>query len=300
VSAELFDRAAHSRLEDIVSELRAEGWTVQTDQPWHDVPESLNDARFDIVARRGDEILVAEVTTRKSAGQEQLRELARRVSIIPNARLEVFWLGDSSRQAPPPESVLKYVLEARTALGKSTLAALLMAWAALEGAILSYVEQTRRLDGWNSPWQLLTGMYSYGQISEGDYQKLSELWKLRNDVAHHAGSATLEPSLADVNFVADMAELLVAGRYVTADEMLAWFLDRYEDPAESTPYDSVEGGYIYLGNGPYHADEVLTDEFPDATKASIAEATRELERTSVVWVRKDDDEPDDVDKFDGA
>lgn len=295
MSAELFDRAEPSRLEDIVSALRAEGWSVQTDQPWRDVPESLHDARFDIVARRGDEILIGEVTTRESAGRDQLRELARRVSLVPNARLEVFWLGDSSRQGPPPENVLKYVLEARTALDKSTLAALLMAWAALEGAIVSYAEQAQRLDGWNSPWQLLTSMYSDGQISEGDYQHLSKLWKLRNDIAHHAGGTTPEPSRTDVEFVADMAELLVTGRYVMADEMVEWFLERYEDPAENTPYETAVGGYVYLGNGPYHADDVLADEFPDATEASIAEAVAELERTSVVWVRKYDDEPDDVD-----
>jgi hypothetical protein len=285
----LFDRAEHSRLQDIVDGLRAEGWTVQTDEPWRDVPESLSGLRFDIVARRGEEILVGEIATRKSSGREQLRELARRVNLVPNARLEVFWLGDSSQQGPPPENVQRYIAEARIVLGKSTLAAVLVAWAALEGAIVSYADQVARLDGWNNPWQLLTGMYSYGQISEGDYQRLSELWRLRNEVAHHVGDAMPEPSHADVDFVLEMAERLVTGRYVAVDEMIEWFLARYEDPAKSTPYETAEGGYIYLGNGPYDAEDVLTDQFPDATEASLAEAVAGLEDTSVVWVRKNDD-----------
>jgi hypothetical protein len=35
----------------------------------------------------------------------------------------------------------------------------------------------------------------------------------------------------------------------TVQEMVEWFAQHYEDPAESTPYCSEEGGYMYLCGG---------------------------------------------------
>lgn len=40
-----------------------------------------------------------------------------------------------------------------------------------------------------------------------------------------------------------------------------WFLEHYEDPANSCPYESAEGGYFYIQGGPYDAWEVLSDTF---------------------------------------
>lgn len=40
-----------------------------------------------------------------------------------------------------------------------------------------------------------------------------------------------------------------------------WFNSMYEDPAQETPYNSEEGGYLYIWGGPYAADEELYDEF---------------------------------------
>jgi hypothetical protein len=40
--------------------------------------------------------------------------------------------------------------------------------------------------------------------------------------------------------------------------MRSWFLQNYEDPVERTPYESREGGYIYIWGGPYDAHEELS------------------------------------------
>ena len=48
----------------------------------------------------------------------------------------------------------------------------------------------------------------------------------------------------------------------TQKEVLkAWFHRNFEDPAESTPHNSAEGGYQYIWGGPYDADEELRSEF---------------------------------------
>lgn len=41
--------------------------------------------------------------------------------------------------------------------------------------------------------------------------------------------------------------------------MKQWFLKRYCDPIENTPYDSGEGGYQYIFGGPFDALAALSD-----------------------------------------
>lgn len=43
--------------------------------------------------------------------------------------------------------------------------------------------------------------------------------------------------------------------------MRAWFLSRYCDPANSTPYNGREGGYQFVHGGPYDPEEELCDRF---------------------------------------
>ncbi|MBX9804544.1 MAG: hypothetical protein K2Y18_02180 [Alphaproteobacteria bacterium] len=72
--------------------------------------------------------------------------------------------------------------------------------------------------------------------------------------------------------------------------MKQWFLKRYCDPVENTPYDSGEGGYQYISGGPFDALETLSDQFSDvATDEFIAETARELEEEFDIsdWVYTD-------------
>ena len=42
-------------------------------------------------------------------------------------------------------------------------------------------------------------------------------------------------------------------REARIEAMVEWFGDNFEDPAQETPYESAEGGYIYIWGGPYDA-----------------------------------------------
>jgi hypothetical protein len=101
----------------------------------------------------------------------------------------------------------------------------------------------------------------------------------------------------------------------TVQEMVEWFAQHYEDPAESTPYCSEEGGYMYLCGGPYDAREEIEARFAgkqgtfsaDEWDAITAAAAAEVEEDGVdVWAKVIDDpepepddypEPDDEDKL---
>lgn len=58
----------------------------------------------------------------------------------------------------------------------------------------------------------------------------------------------------------------------------AWFLTNYENPAEHTPYESAEGGFIYIWGGPYNAKQEILEEFYEIIEEElIEEIAEELE-----------------------
>jgi len=57
--------------------------------------------------------------------------------------------------------------------------------------------------------------------------------------------------------------------------MKAWFLSRYWDPANDTPYSSDAGGYIYIHGGPYDAREELEAKFGHLVSEEIIEKSAE-------------------------
>lgn len=59
------------------------------------------------------------------------------------------------------------------------------------------------------------------------------------------------------------------------EAMKAWFLSNFEDPAERTPYESAEGGYIWIWGGPYDASEQLQERFSDAVPFEVIEELAE-------------------------
>ena len=63
-----------------------------------------------------------------------------------------------------------------------------------------------------------------------------------------------------------------------------WFHSNYENPAERTPFESSEGGYIYIWGGPYDAEEVLREEFEGIVEeAIICQLARELSAKCIQW-----------------
>lgn len=66
-------------------------------------------------------------------------------------------------------------------------------------------------------------------------------------------------------------------QHAQVEELVTWFLERYEDPANSLPYVSAEGGYQWLEGGPHDAGEVLRDNFSDVNEAVIEAAVEQIE-----------------------
>lgn len=71
------------------------------------------------------------------------------------------------------------------------------------------------------------------------------------------------------------------------EEVLDWFRERYEDPVETLPHDSGEGGYQWILGGPWDARNELETEFSGrAAMDVIDEAVATLEAESVEWLKR--------------
>lgn len=60
--------------------------------------------------------------------------------------------------------------------------------------------------------------------------------------------------------------------------MKYWFLERFENPVNGSPYETAEGGYIFIWGGPFDASEQLAHEFSGrVSEKIIADTAQELE-----------------------
>ncbi|SCF48737.1 hypothetical protein GA0070216_12835 [Micromonospora matsumotoense] len=278
-------------LQQVVAELRKEGWSTNVEPRGTLLPETLRDFTPDLIASRGDEILVVEFASRQTAKSEQIDALSRRVAALPRARFEVYWLGDTPEHEPALLDVLKLTNEASLISELSPAAGLLTAWAALEGAITHFATKAGEASSWQPPRRLLSTLSSKGLINEADFDRLIKLSTLRNIIAHQGRPMT--PARADIKYLIEFTQRLATGKYISSDQMAEWFLEHYEDPVNQLPYDHHEGGYQYFDNGPHDAGDIMRDKFPDATEADIEEAVRLVEETSTDWVTKRGTEPPD-------
>ncbi|RKY08807.1 MAG: hypothetical protein DRP65_08620 [Planctomycetota bacterium] len=89
--------------------------------------------------------------------------------------------------------------------------------------------------------------------------------------------------------------LLKMAPEIQKDFMREWFLNNYENPVECLPYDSEEGGYIYIWGGPYDPLEELESKFSGIVpNGLIMELSKELSDQAFEWSGKPDDQtPDD-------
>ena len=83
---------------------------------------------------------------------------------------------------------------------------------------------------------------------------------------------------------------------VQLDVMRTWFFKNFEDPAERTPYESREGGYIWIWGGPYEAREELESEFSGIVPDELIEELSD-ELNGICWVWAPTEKPGDYDEY---
>ena len=100
--------------------------------------------------------------------------------------------------------------------------------------------------------------------------------------------------IADGERSISASTLARAPRTTQLEAMRTWFYEHYQDPAESCPYESAEGGYQYVWGGPYDPKDELYTEFGDIiSEAVIDELANELCGVAPEWAGDPDDELDE-------
>lgn len=73
------------------------------------------------------------------------------------------------------------------------------------------------------------------------------------------------------------------GENKAVKEMIAWFVDHYEDPVNNCPHISAEGGYQFIYGGPYSAEDVLLDNYPKAADEDIQRCAELINTHCTEW-----------------
>ena len=72
----------------------------------------------------------------------------------------------------------------------------------------------------------------------------------------------------------------------TADEIVEWVYENFEDPANAVPYDGREGGYQYVLGGHYELCDIMAEFFDDIDEDTQNEAVQRLSSDNWDWVRQ--------------
>ena len=92
-----------------------------------------------------------------------------------------------------------------------------------------------------------------------------------------------------------LEEVRNADRETQMEVMRTWFHANYENPAERTPYETREGGYIYIWGGPYDANEEISEAFGEYVPEEVIQGlVDELGQYCFEWTSatRDDDYDD--------
>jgi hypothetical protein len=279
-----------NHLARIADEYRRRGYRVYVEPSpaEFDLPTSQ---RPDLVAVGQDETVIVEVRTTESLREgtdlQQLAELVKnrgqrwRFELVVANPIESVEIPD---EAPITEAATakSRAEEALSLVATHPEAALLLAWSALEGALRLRERKVR--DDSSSAWLNIKQLYSLALLSESQYRLLQQANRIRSRVAH--GRSTKEPLHQLVESVANLAKKLADPTYPTIEEMVEWFFDNYEDPAQHVPHDSGEGGYQYFAGGPYDAEQELQKQFPKVEPEDLRAAAEQVEADGYAWVRK--------------
>ncbi|MDX2760418.1 hypothetical protein [Streptomyces europaeiscabiei] len=284
---------AGRKLRQLASDYRSRGYLIVPIEDVSEVPSDIVDLQPDMIVRKPGETIVVELKSSKTVHDPRLEELAEAVSRHKNWKLELIWLGSTPTESLSRQQIQETVSSAREVAQINLTAALLLGWSAAEATLDLLIEKSgselaEGVGGARSPRAKVSLAESLGLISESLYKTLSQAGDFRNRAAH--GLLLEEPSDLSqiVSELLDSVSLLSREGYASPDQMIDWFRANYEDPAESVPFVSSEGGYQYFGGGPYDAQDVLQNQFPDADPRDIDQAAADLQNESYEWVKKDE------------
>lgn len=204
----------------------------------------------------------------------------------PDLHVDVFPYAPGMLASPPAaESVTRLINEARQALDATPVAALQTAWKATEQALFRMT--VAQGESYEKAPQLDRSLVSDLQFSYVPDSDLAQLRRFVDEYERVVVEGEPGPVALDlVKWAIEFAKTANEEAPPPVDDIVDWFLEHYEQPAEAElPIDVETGSYVWLTDGPCDARSVLAEQFPAAWASSLDDATRIIEADGVLrWV----------------
>jgi len=210
------------RIRELARDYSAKGYQVVANPGMDGTPSFLARLGYypDLIAIKGDERLVIEVTTSPQIAERRaLNDAAEAIErhsgwelvlVLSNPRskseldeggdIDSAWVASLLREA----SALANTCDAT----ESRIAPLLVAWAGLEAAIRHNLEIQYRNAGWSGHSSLIREAATLGLVSRDDLDFLESAFRLRNRAAH--GERVGPAQVVDVERLLRLAQQILA------------------------------------------------------------------------------------------
>lgn len=86
-----------------------------------------------------------------------------------------------------------------------------------------------------------------------------------------------------LTYQAANAALGQVGAHPTVGQVVDWFFENYEDPANGVPRD--DGEYFYVLGGPYDAQEEIEDHYGNIPDKILEDALGVIHRQGFEWIK---------------
>ena len=176
--------------DNAAEEYRRKGYEVSRECPLEFMPGFV----ADLVARKGDEVVVMEVSTRAALALNlRIKELAEILRSKPGWSFELLLVGEPEKLDSPEgarlfgsQEILQRIDQAERALELGLAeAAFVMAWSAFEAATRALVVAEGVPSAViTTPGHLLDQAVFLGALSRVDYDAMTDLMKYRNAIVH--------------------------------------------------------------------------------------------------------------------
>lgn len=206
------------RATELANEYRRKGYVVTMPREVRDLPEFLRSFQYfpDLIARSAHENLVVEVKSQSTSGDlGKLALVAERVNAQSGWKFVLVLTNPRERKLPQvdiPTGKARELLQKSVSIGTGdeahAEASFLMAWIALEAAVMALPENRgKRRKAPTSPWTLIRDAAIHGYVARVDVQKLNALYRTRSLLLHAGDVAS--PTEVEVELVRSVVRELI-------------------------------------------------------------------------------------------
>lgn len=200
------DEKVREKIELLAAEYRDKGYRVRIQPAEGDLPSFLAPFRPAIVATSERGNVVLEVMSARGFDGEHVQRLAEAIDPQPGWKFEVVLVNPLAAPDVPVEEELaaedqvsRLIANAEIlARQNQTEAAAMLAWSAVEAILRRRARSAAPELERQSSARVLKHLYSLGGLQPEIYEKLSQLMRFRNAVAHGFSPSGHAPSLPEI------------------------------------------------------------------------------------------------------